>query len=674
MNMYRPVDIMIVDDTPANLELLAGMLKQKGYRVRSAPNGKLALQSARNDPPDLILLDISMPDMNGFEVCAELKADKRMSHIPVIFLSALADVSDKVRAFAAGGVDYITKPFQFEEVQARVATHLNICRLKRQVDENNLMLVKKVESQIKEISESQLATIFALAKLSEARDDVTGSHLERVQAFCRLLAVQMSGLEKYAGLIDRIFIDTLFITSPLHDIGKVNIPDSIILKPGPLTQDEFAYIKLHPLVGAHTLESVRQYYPQNLFINMAIEVARSHHERWDGAGYPDGLAGEAIPLNARIMAVADVYDALRSERSYKRALSHEASVNIIFDGQGSQFDPGVVEAFGLVQDQMASLSQELSSGTAQRYRYIQRDVDRLKYTQIMSPESKVETAPSVMIVDDSPADLDLLSGALKEDGFRVRAAPGGKIALLSVQQNPPDLIVLDICMPEMDGYEVCRLLKENWKTRDIPIIFLTSMEEQDQEARGLALGAVDFLSKPVNLPIVRARIRNQLQLKLHRDILEQRVGERTAQLEVANQTLQTEIDEHRMTVAALIMETEKLAVALSLVGAGVIAIDKSGLICTLNVAGEEIIGWTREEATGQRLCNILEICDEDGNPLGFESVEEIYGIPGRLAERNVSVLFLNARDGTRKYVSLDVVPISANAEPDGGLVVIKRLF
>ncbi len=338
-------NILIVDDTPANLELLAGMLKQKGYKVRPALNGKLALQAAQNDPPDLILLDINMPDMDGYEVCRRLKADSRSIEVPVIFISALNETLDKIEAFSVGGVDYITKPFHFEEVNARVETHLKLHRLQEDLREYNRDLEDIVMSQVSEISEAQIAMIFALAKLSESRDDDTGGHLERVQMFCRLLATRLSKNPTYSSIITERFIETIFQTSPLHDVGKVSIRDSILLKSEKLTNEECEIMKRHTIIGAETLEAVRRHYPRNMFIAMGIEVARSHHERWDGSGYPDGLAGASIPLSARIMAVADVYDALRSRRSYKSPLPHGESCGIIIEGKGTQFDPDVVEAF-----------------------------------------------------------------------------------------------------------------------------------------------------------------------------------------------------------------------------------------------------------------------------------------------------------------------------------------
>mgnify|MGYP001250926349 CR=1 FL=1 len=331
-------DILIVDDTPANLTLLAGMLKDRGHRVRPVPSGRLALKAVESQPPDLILLDINMPEMNGFEVCGRLKADRKTADIPVIFISALTETLDKVKAFSCGGVDYVTKPFQFEEVEARVETHLELRRYEKSLE--NL-----VQQKVGEISASQMSTIFALSKLAESRDNDTGTHLERVQLLCRTLAESLAVKSPYAGSIDESFISCIYNASPLHDIGKVAIADSILLKPGKLTPDEFEIMKTHAIIGAATMQAVHRQYPNNAFIGMGISIARSHHERWDGSGYPDGLAGGKIPLEARIMAVSDVYDAIRSKRCYKDVIPRSECRDIIAQGSGSQFDPVLVTTF-----------------------------------------------------------------------------------------------------------------------------------------------------------------------------------------------------------------------------------------------------------------------------------------------------------------------------------------
>jgi putative two-component system response regulator len=354
-----PADILIVDDTLANIQVLSGMLKQQGFKVRPVLDGKTALKAAENQAPDLILLDITMPDMDGYEVCSQLKQNPKLSEIPVIFISALTEPLDKVKAFSVGGVDYITKPFQLEEVRARVENHLRLSGLQNKIKEYNMYLEEKVIEQVNEISDSQLATILALAKLAEYRDEDTGRHIERIQYFCKLLVTRMADMPIFKNQITPIYIDNITHASPLHDIGKVGIPDSILLKPGKLTTEEFEVMKTHTVIGFELLQAIKDRYTKNSFINVGIEISRNHHEKWDGTGYPDKLKGADIPLAARILAVTDVYDALRSKRPYKVAFDHATSCKIILEGRGTHFDPDVIEAFIDLQDMFEQVYAEL---------------------------------------------------------------------------------------------------------------------------------------------------------------------------------------------------------------------------------------------------------------------------------------------------------------------------
>jgi len=362
-NVCIPADILAVDDTVANVLLLAKMLKERGHRVRVAPSGKLALNAVQVQPPDLILLDINMPEMNGYEVCQQLKANERWRDIPVLFISALNETMDKVKAFSVGGVDYINKPFQFEEVEARVETHLQLRRLQVELMRHNQHLEELVKKKVAEISNSQLTTIFALAKLAEARDDNTGNHIEHTRIYCKALAQELQKYPRFQSIVNDTFVENIYYASPLHDIGKVGIPDNILLKPGKLTQDEFEKMKAHTVVGANTLNIVHNQYPKNTFLNMGIAITRSHHEKWDGNGYPDNLSGEDIPLAARIMAVADVYDALRSKRPYKPAFTHEKSCEIILGESGRHFDPAIIDAFKALEGQFLEISKKIDDNS-----------------------------------------------------------------------------------------------------------------------------------------------------------------------------------------------------------------------------------------------------------------------------------------------------------------------
>lgn len=342
--------VMIVDRTPDQLALLTEMLLRTGAEVVAFSSCALALMAAERTPPDLILLDADMPDADCHQVCARLKRHPKLKDIPVIFLSAAGASEHNARTFLSGAVDYIAKPLRFEEVQARVQTHLGLRSLQAKLQYQDMHLQRLAREKMKEISEAQHATIFALAKLAEQRDGDTGSHLERVREYCRLLAEQLRKDSPYALNITAEFIECIQHASPLHDIGKVAIPDSILLKAGRLTIQEFEVMKTHTVIGAENMQTVFNSYPGNAFIGMGIEIALYHHEKWDGTGYPDGLAGRNIPLSARIMALADYYDALSSDRCYRHGYDHQQVKTMILEGDGTHFDPEVVRAFLAIEE------------------------------------------------------------------------------------------------------------------------------------------------------------------------------------------------------------------------------------------------------------------------------------------------------------------------------------
>ena len=343
--MPEPSKILIIDDDMTVTEIMQDMLISVGYDVVSLNESRNSVMMAKEYCPDLILLDVNMPHLNGFEVCVLLKQDKELENIPVLFLSGLNATKEKLEGFNVGGVDYITKPFQYEEVFARVKSHLQLRTL-----QHTLEYQKLVEEKIRSLSEAQSATIFAMAKLAESRDEDTGGHLKRVREYCRLLAEALKGSPSYSPHITPELIDCIQHAAPLHDIGKVAIPDSILLKPGRLTLEEFEIMKTHSSIGAENMQVVYNNYPENAFVGMGIEIALYHHERWDGRGYPDGLVGVNIPLSARIMAIADVYDALRSDRCYRKGFIHEETMGIMREGDGSHFDPEIMKYFFELED------------------------------------------------------------------------------------------------------------------------------------------------------------------------------------------------------------------------------------------------------------------------------------------------------------------------------------
>jgi putative two-component system response regulator len=356
--------ILMVDDNPTNLQVLSATLKDQGYRLLVARDGAAALAIVRKTAPDLVLLDIMMPGMDGFEVLRRLKADSERRDTPVIFLSALGQTEDKIRGLEAGAVDYITKPFQPGEVIARVRTHLTLQCLQRELDARNreledlnANLEQKVAERSRELLQSREAIIFAMAKLTEARDDDTGKHLERICRYVEILARQMARSD---ATITEEWIQAVVLTAALHDIGKVGIPDGVLLKPGRLTPAEREIMERHPAIGGDTLLEIRdQLGSSGPYLARAIEITLGHHEKWDGSGYPFGVQGEAIALSARLVAVADVYDALISERVYKPGMPHNEACRFIQEKAGGHFDPRVVEAFLARQAEIEAVAREM---------------------------------------------------------------------------------------------------------------------------------------------------------------------------------------------------------------------------------------------------------------------------------------------------------------------------
>lgn len=338
--------ILIVDDEPINLKVLVDLLRPK-YGVIVARDGVQALQRLKGDAlPDLALVDVMMPNMDGLELCRRMKRDPRLAEVPLIFVSALGQSHDEADGFEAGAVDYVTKPISPSIVLARVRTHLALRRAARELIGRNRSLEEAVRERTAELALTQETTIQALTTLVERRDQETGGHILRTQRYVRALALEMRSDSRFVGDLDDHVVDLMCRSAPLHDIGKVAIPDAVLLKAGKLTVEEFEVMKTHTCIGRDALASAAGAPTQALeFLRFASEIAGGHHEKWDGTGYPLGLAGEAIPLAARLMALADVYDALRCARVYKRAMSHAQASEIILEGRGGHFDPGVVDAF-----------------------------------------------------------------------------------------------------------------------------------------------------------------------------------------------------------------------------------------------------------------------------------------------------------------------------------------
>lgn len=350
---YKRSKILVVDDNHENIQILLEILGDE-FAVVAARSGEKAIALALADPhPDLILLDVIMPNMDGYEVCRRLKANLLTRDIPVMFVTSLSDSTEEQHGLEVGAVDYIIKPIRPELVQARVRSQL---KLKQYSDH----LEQLVAARTRELTLTQDATIFTVANLAETRDPETGAHIWRTQRYIRDLALGLAASSKHAASLTPPDIDLLFKSAPLHDVGKIGIADQILLKPGKLTAEEFEEMKKHCFLGWRALNRAERLLGSNSFLRYASEIALTHHEKWDGSGYPDGLIGAAIPLSGRLMAVADVYDALRSERPYKRAFSHAEATAIIIDGRGQHFDPEIVDVFIAQESDFQRISETIT--------------------------------------------------------------------------------------------------------------------------------------------------------------------------------------------------------------------------------------------------------------------------------------------------------------------------
>ncbi len=333
--------VLVVEDDCVSAEILSNSLRHFGYEVTTSDNGAEAFELIRSGKFRLVVSDWDLPEMSGVEICRQIRQRQSSSYIYVILVTSFEGVENVVEGLDAGADDFLTKPLQPEELRMRL-----------RVGERILSL------------ESRDVVIFALAKLAESRDPQTGAHLERMREYCRVLADELSGWEKYRDEIDGEYVQLLYMTSPLHDIGKVGIPDNVLLKPGRFTEEEFETMKEHTLIGGRTLHAAVSAHPEAQFLRMAHDVAMTHHEHYDGQGYPYGLQGEEIPLCGRITALADVYDAMTTRRVYKPKIEHESTREIILEGSSKHFDPDVVQAFLNREDEFVAINQRFDEQAA----------------------------------------------------------------------------------------------------------------------------------------------------------------------------------------------------------------------------------------------------------------------------------------------------------------------
>lgn len=331
------MQVLIADDNPIALDLLEHTLRRSGFDVLTAENGRAALEIIEQGTCQMVVTDWEMPGMSGLELCRHIRSFCSMNYIYIILLSARREASDSIEGMSAGADDFIVKPFQPSELVLRVRAGERLLSL-----------------------ETRDLLIFAMAKLAESRDTDTGAHLERVRTYSRIIAEYLSKQPKYHDHVNTDFVRLIYLTSPLHDIGKVAVPDTVLLKPGPLTNDEFEIMKMHTIHGAQTLDAALREYPTARYLRMARDIAATHHEWYDGSGYPNGLAGEKIPLCGRIVALADVYDALTSRRVYKDAYSHEKAKAIVLQARGTHFDPAIVDAFLANEKKFWQVQQQLA--------------------------------------------------------------------------------------------------------------------------------------------------------------------------------------------------------------------------------------------------------------------------------------------------------------------------
>jgi len=336
--------VILVDDNPINLKLARNTLMGK-YDVFTVPSAEKLFQLLEKTLPDIILLDVMMPGISGYDAIKVLKEEARTAEIPVIFLTSKNDTNSELEGFTRGAVDYVSKPFSPQLLLKRVDVHVLVETQKKELKHINENLQQIVDEKTEAVLELQDAVLKTMSNLVEYRDDVTGSHVERAERFLRLLMEEMLQKNLYSDILQTWDIKLFLQSAQLHDVGKIAIRDNILMKPGPLTTEEFNEMKKHTTFGEKVIEKIQQGARESVFLTHAKIMAGTHHERWDGSGYPRGIAGSDIPLQGRLMALVDVYDALTSERPYKKAFGPEKAISIVKEGSGTQFDPNLVEVF-----------------------------------------------------------------------------------------------------------------------------------------------------------------------------------------------------------------------------------------------------------------------------------------------------------------------------------------
>ena len=498
-DQVRDNKILLVDDNTTNLQVLRDALDGLGYKLLIAKNGNSALMIAQKTIPSLILLDIMMPEIDGYEVCRRLKADEKTSKIPVIFVTAMSDVGDESKGLDLGAVDYITKPINPELVRARVRNHLELVRHRDHLE-------RLVEERTRQLTLTQAITIDSLATLAEYRDPETGGHIKRTQNYIRALAMHLKNHPRFQKELDSESIELLYLSTPLHDIGKIGVRDNILLKAGRLTDKEFEEMRKHTIYGHDALNITEQKLGGNSFLRYAKEIAYTHQEKWDGSGYPRRLKGEEIPVSGRLMALADVYDALISKRVYKPPMSHKEAVSLIKKGRGTHFDPDIVDAFLELEDTFRNIALT----------YADFDDERKMLIAEEALESEAyKSIKKILLVEDNEISMEIMGSQLTSLGYDVDTAANGRLALSKYQETEYDLILTDLDMPEMDGYalasEIRRIEKNSGGST---LILAVTASDYDLTDEGItSFGFDGYMLKPLDSDVFQLKLAS---IVLHR--------------------------------------------------------------------------------------------------------------------------------------------------------------
>ena len=507
--------ILIVDDTPLNVTLLEEALAE--YQRSTARDGEEALRLLLTGPrPDLVLLDVIMPGIDGFEVLRRMKASPALRDIPVIFITALGSEEDETAGITLGAVDYITKPFNAPVVRARVHTHLQLAHARAALAAQKNTLEEEVARRTAQLAEVLVGlkhasheTILRLARASEFKDEDTGTHLVRMSLYAAALARRMGLLPDE--------VERLLHAAPMHDVGKIGVPDQILRKQGRLTEQEWEVMRQHTQIGAEILAGSTAE-----VIRLGETVARSHHERWDGNGYPQHLRGPEIPLPGRILAAADVLDALTSKRPYREPLTFDEAIQCIRDDRGKHFDPDVVDAMVAARDELVQIREGANrpGGGFPGMAIATPAASRAACGPQAPAAGPSAAGPGnrILVVDDDEISRTILATMLQDEGHDMLEAASGEDALTVIDRGGVDLVLTDVIMPGMDGFELCRNIRDTRKILDLPVVFITSLEDQESRVLGKDAGGDDFLCKPVDRIELFARVRNLLRVKAYHDL------------------------------------------------------------------------------------------------------------------------------------------------------------